>query len=297
MAEIVELPAPGAWRAVTPRGEQAADLVASQLSATLLATDFDGTLSPIVDDPLQARMDPSARTALQELAGRVALLAVVTGRELGVVRQLAALDDPAFGRIRVLGQYGQESWDAASDQVLIPPAPASVRTAIAELQVLIARQAERELFAGVHLEDKVRAVGVHTRQSTDPERALQLLEGPVRTIAAQNGLQVEPGRNVLELRSSAMSKGDALGLLLDEVQPRVAVMMGDDLGDIPAFDVLVAREQTGGPTAVRVVSASAEQPQVAAHADVLCGGPTGVAAWLDEVARAANIIPGRDLAD
>ena len=46
----------------------------------LIATDYDGTLSPIVADPREARADPGAVAGLRGLAGSVGTLAVMTGR-------------------------------------------------------------------------------------------------------------------------------------------------------------------------------------------------------------------------
>ena len=99
---------------------------------------------------------------------------------------------------------------------------------------------------------------------------------------------LEPGRNVIELRGSAITKGDALQQLARSVEPEVVVMMGDDLGDLAAFATVRSLAEAGEAQGLCVVAGSAEQPSVAAQADVLCGGPEGVAAWLAEVCRAAE---------
>src|SRR5690349_25110522 len=46
----------------------------------LIGLDFDGTLSPIVADPRDARAQPGAVAALRALAPRVGTLAIITGR-------------------------------------------------------------------------------------------------------------------------------------------------------------------------------------------------------------------------
>ena len=46
----------------------------------LVATDYDGTLAPIVDDPAAAVPAPGAVAALAMLAGRAGTVAVITGR-------------------------------------------------------------------------------------------------------------------------------------------------------------------------------------------------------------------------
>ncbi|HOA27661.1 MAG TPA: carboxyl transferase domain-containing protein, partial [Arachnia sp.] len=93
--------------------------------------------------------------------------------------------------------------------------------------------------------------------------------------------------SVLELRASSLTKGDALRELVRETGASAVAMCGDDLGDLPAFDVLDELRAEGLATCA-VVAASAEQPALAHRADVLCEGPEGVAAWLAELARAVE---------
>ncbi|WP_394276995.1 trehalose-phosphatase [Luteococcus sp.] len=279
--ETAQMPTDGTWRAVTPEGAQAIEQVAAMAAQVLLVSDFDGTLAPIVDDPTQSRPHPAALEAFAGLGRHVAQLAVVTGREVQVCRQLGGFERvPGFEKLVVLGQYGQESWDAATGEVALPPVPEQVTAAHQELEALVA-SAGPELD-GVVLEDKGRAIGVHTRRAADPEGAFVALQAPVARVAQAHGLLLEPGRHVIEVRSSAITKGDAIQSLVDRFSPGVVVMMGDDLGDLAAFArVVELREQ--GIVGIRVVAGSAEQPDVAAQADVLCDGPSGIAAWLQDL--------------
>lgn len=272
------------FRAVTEIGRRAVELVAASPAKVVLACDFDGTLAPIVADPTASRMLPASRSALGELGPRLQRLAIVTGRPVAAVRELGALDgQPGFERLLVLGQYGQERWDAVDGSLELPPEPVAVREAIAELQRLLDRDDLPEAVRGTALEDKGRAVGVHTRRALDPAAALAWLDAPVREVAARHQLPVEPGRMVLELRSATTSKGDALRAVVEAEHPEVVVMCGDDLGDIPAFEYLHTLEH-----GIVVVSGSPEQPEVARHADVLCEGPEGVAAFLQVLADATR---------
>lgn len=272
------------FRAVTQAGRAAIDAIAADPTGTLLACDFDGTLAPIVADPSASRMLDGSRAALAELGPRLGRIAIVTGRPVAAVRDLGRLDGQAgLERVLVLGQYGQERWDAATGSLDVPPEPTAVREAIAELEGLLSRDDLPAVVAGTSLEDKGRAVGVHTRRAADPAAALDWLTEPVTGIAERHGMAIEPGRMVLELRSATTSKGDALRSVVEAENPRVVVMCGDDLGDIPAFEYV--HELPGG---VCVVSGSPEQPQVAEHADVLCDGPEGVAAFLQALAEATR---------
>jgi len=65
---------------LTAAGAKALESILGSPSDTLIATDFDGTLAPIVDDPEQAYADPAAVAALSRLGHRVRAVVVITGR-------------------------------------------------------------------------------------------------------------------------------------------------------------------------------------------------------------------------
>src|ERR1700728_2860204 len=69
-----------------------------------LFLDFDGTLSPIVEDPVGARPLPGVPELLRRLAGRLALVAVVSGRPTTFLAEV--LGAPAG--VTLVGLYGLE---------------------------------------------------------------------------------------------------------------------------------------------------------------------------------------------
>ncbi len=272
---------PNSWRAVNDNDRLFREALEQEPGKVLLALDFDGTLAPMVPNPEDSRMHPRSAEALQGLGERVGKIAIVTGRGAEVVRQLGELDNrPGFANATVLGQYGVERWDAATGEVRAPEAPESVAAAHRDLVRLLAELASSgKPVAGIHLEDKGRAIGVHTRRADDPEGAMLAIDEPVRAIAQKHSLHFEPGRSVLELRSSTNTKGDALREIGSEFRPRAVAFLGDDLGDVPAFELL-AELRDHGLVCCSVVSASDEQPSLTALADVICDGPDGIADWL-----------------
>ncbi|CAM3052264.1 trehalose-phosphatase [Propionibacterium acidifaciens] len=251
----------------------------------MLCLDFDGTLAPIVEHPEDARPLPAALDAVDALAARLGCIAVVTGRPVRTVLELGGLDRLTNARgLRVYGQYGAERWDGASGRVVAPDRPASIGLAVERIGALVeGAAAAGEPVEGARLEDKGLAVGVHTRSCADPAAALGALEPGLRALADELGLVVEPGRNVVELRSSALTKGDAVRGLVGEFEPAALAFCGDDAGDIAGFDAVRAWRGEGRPGAV-VVSGSVEVPALAERADVLCAGPAGIAAWLGSLA-------------
>ncbi len=270
------------FTAQTEFAAQFLEAAAARPGKVLLATDFDGTLAPIVPNPDDSRLLPAAAEALARLGPVLGSIAIVTGRGVATVRELGRLEGrTGLERLVVLGQYGAERWDAATGEETPHEVPTSVAAARPEVEALLAE----DRFVGVRLEDKGRALGVHTRPAPDPAASYEALRGPLGAIAERHGLVLEPGRSVLELRASALTKGDALRELVTETGASAVVMCGDDLGDLPAFDVLDELRAEGLATCA-VVAASTEQPVLAERADVLCAGPEGVAAWLAELARA-----------
>lgn len=251
--------------------------VAAAPDRALVALDFDGTLSDMVPDPTQAYIHPDARVALGALIERIGQVAIITGRPVDQVQELGCLDKALLSKLIILGQYGAERLDAEGRHV--PEYPESVRNALTELAPLV------EQHPGLYLEDKQHAVGVHTRRAS--AGTLELIEADVVEVARRHDLDIEPGKEVLELRAHRISKGDALRGLIREVNPEMIAMIGDDLGDVPAFDVVAKWQESGKPGLV-VVSSSDERPELVDRADVLCDGPAGVAAWLETVAPAAN---------
>jgi len=236
----------------------------ARLTDAVVALDYDGTLAPIVDRPSDAVPADGAIEILRELAPRVRVLALVTGRPADVVVQLGGLTD--VPGLVVLGQYGAQRWSGAG--ITTPPALPGVARARASLLGLLAAE-------GAELEDKGISLVVHTRRTADPAGALGRLGPPVRALATDAGLEVHPGRFVLELRPPGYDKRGAL-LSLCEPAPSAVLFAGDDLGDLPAYDA-VDELRAQGVHGVLVCSGSEEGPdELRSRADVVVDGPSGV---------------------
>jgi trehalose 6-phosphate phosphatase len=243
---------------------------------TLIALDFDGTLAPIVADPKDSRPLPQTLTTLVTLARRGNDLAVITGRDALTVVALGGLD--AVPGLLVAGLYGAETWQ---DGILSsPPEPDSMRALRQRLPRLVEADG---IDPRVWIEDKRLSLVVHGRLTGEAERALDPLREPIATLGAELGLEVHPGRGVIELRLPGYDKGAALRRLVARLTPRAVLFAGDDVGDLPAFDVIGGLREDG-LSAWGVGVASADVPQLAAAADVLVDGPEGVLKLLQRVA-------------
>lgn len=265
----------------TPEGRAGLGALLADPGRALVALDFDGTLAPVVARPADARPAPGAVQALVDLARVVGTVAVITGRPVETVLGLAGLRGlPGLEGLVVLGHYGLERWDAGTG-VLETPAPApGVEVARGELPRLL-----REAPPGVDVEDKHHALVVHTRRADRPDEALAALRPALVRLAEATGLEAAPGRMVVELRPPGVDKGAALRRLVEERRPGAVLFAGDDLGDLPAFETVVALRATGTP-GLTVASASDEVGELAARADLVVDGPHEVVALLRALGRA-----------
>ena len=244
---------------------------------TIVGLDFDGTLAPIVDDPSEAHIHSDAGDVLVALAEQVRAVAVVTGRparqalDLGGLERVGNAIGDAGKELYLFGQYGNERWSSTNRRVIGPRPPPGLATFIADLPRLLRRLGVED----AHVEEKGLAVAVHTRRLADPAAAYDELLPAIREQAARHDLVVEPGKQVIEVRSAGMHKGIVVDRLAEELDAGGFVFIGDDLGDVEAFEAVRALAKDGLATLL-VCSADAEESALHELSDVLVRGPEGV---------------------
>jgi trehalose 6-phosphate phosphatase len=232
-----------------------------------LCLDFDGTLSPIVADPVAARPLPGVSELLVRLATRFALVVVISGRPPDFLHRV--LDSPPG--VVLIGLYGLGQ---------VGPDAGSWVPVIAE----VAADAAALAPAGVYVEPKGLTVTLHWRQA--PEA------GPWATDFAaeqerRRGLRIYPGRLSLELRPPLdVDKGTVVHAVAEGM--RAVAVFGDDLGDLPAFVAAAALAARGVAVARIAVVDHESAPEVAAAADLVVEGPAGAMALLDDLAQAVG---------
>ena len=244
--------------------------LAGSPSSSAVLSDFDGTLAPIVDDPATSVPLPGMVDVLGRLAERFAVVGVVSGRPVSfLVDHL----DPA---LQLSGLYGLERWREGRhvevDEVEVWRQPVAEAT----------ERARAEL--GSVVEAKGLSVTLHFR--TCPERAPEV-KAWAASEAARTGLQVHEARSSVELHPPLeIDKGtevEVLGAGMD-----AACFLGDDVGDVAAFDALDRLADAGVHT-VRVAVSSDETPEeLMDRADLVVDGPPGVLALLEDLVREAD---------
>jgi trehalose 6-phosphate phosphatase len=241
--------------------EAAADVLAFAPAA--LVTDVDGTLSRIVSRPEHATVDDDVRGALRSVEERVAMVAIVTGREETVARSMVGLPELTY-----VGNY---ALDTESSEV------------VDETDLDAARVLVRSLlqpFPCVEIEEKGVSFALHYRNCIDltmRERILTL----VSPVAAAAGAKLLEGKQVIELVPLRLpDKSNAVARLLRERDIQGVVYLGDDLGDVPVFQQMARRRQQGLPSLSLAVIDPETHPAVLESADMYLDGVDGVYAFL-----------------
>jgi trehalose 6-phosphate phosphatase len=254
----------------TDAGRIGLEALLAQPRHALVGYDYDGTLAPIVDDPSQAVAADGVGEALASLAAQVGRLAIITGRPAEQARTLGGFDTvPGLGSLVIVGHYGAQRWDAGGLTTIDMPA------GLAEVREQLPRLLASHGLSDVDIEDKGLSTAIHVRKLPDPAQALDRLRGPLLDLAAKHGLVTEQGRMVVEIRGPGIDKGQALERLVAEFHAQAVVFVGDDLGDLAAYDA-VDRLRKQGLGGLLVCSASDEVEELARRADLVVPGPAGV---------------------
>ncbi|MFN2608621.1 MAG: trehalose-phosphatase [Acidimicrobiales bacterium] len=230
-------------------------------AATGVFCDFDGTLADIVDDPADARPAAGAVDALAALAAAMGRVAVISGRP---GRFLA---EHLGGTGAVLaGLYGLER--VVGGQVEVASAARNWEPVVAE----VAGRARRRGIDGLRVEPKGVVVTFHYRAAPGAGHAVGAL---AEEEAAATGLEASPGRLSWELRPPLpTTKGSVVASMAAGLT--AACFLGDDHGDLSAFDALDTLA-AGGVATVRVAVESDESPPALLdRADLVLPDPAAV---------------------
>ena len=238
-------------RPATP-AEAALDELAAT-GALLVALDFDGTLAPLENDPMEARMLPVAREAVEALtAVPGTVVALVSGRSLSDLRIIAEHDDDS--RIWLAGSHGAEFW--VPGEGAVEPEDPGDDVALRDRLRTEAENATSDL-AGVWIEPKTFGFGVHTRRA-DAEAADRAHRSADRIVEAEAPhWRRRTGHNIVEYSFRHEGKDSAVATLRERTHATAVLFAGDDVTDEDALRSLnpgdVGVHVGTGPTAARVL--------------------------------------------
>ncbi|KRB66353.1 trehalose-phosphatase [Noviherbaspirillum sp. Root189] len=200
----------------------------------LCAFDFDGTLSPIVARPEDARLPDNIRERLLTL-GRYSPIAIITGRSVEDIRsRLGFTPDYVVGNHGLEGVPGWEN--------LAREHEAACQSWRRQLEDALAVP---EFDRGIQLEDKRYSMSVHYRHVKDVEKSASQLEKLFAALSPAP--RIVAGKCVFNLLAEdRCHKGSALVRLMDLAGAPGALYVGDDVTDEDVFlmrrgDVLSVR--------------------------------------------------------
>lgn len=267
---------------MSPEDQNVVERLARHVDDLAVLTDLDGTLAAIRPRPEDVTIVDGAREALRSLAGRAALVAVVSGRSIDDLIRIVAVPEIAYA-----GNHGMEFRRPGRDP---SPDPAAARHRPA-----IERFMERWRTSldehDIEIEDKGVTLSLHYRRSRLPAEAALFLHETVAPAARDAGLVPTPGRKILEIRPPVrLDKGTAARALVTESGARRALFMGDDHTDLDASRALAKMCEEGHlDEAVSVGVDGEEVPrEVVDGADLVVDGPEGALGVLLELGRGAS---------
>ncbi|XP_047067650.1 probable trehalose-phosphate phosphatase 3 [Lolium rigidum] len=204
--------------------------------------DYDGTLSPIVEDPESAIMTEDMRDAVRSVSQNFPT-AIVSGRGRDKVHSTATNEELYYA-----GSHGMDikrpttvsNHKAKADEVLCQPATEFLPVI---QEVYEALTAKMESIPGAMVENNKFCLSVHFR--CVDEKEWDVLGEEVRAVLeGYPDLCLTKGRKVLEIRPSIKwDKGNALEFLLESLGYAgrgdvFLIYIGDDRTDEDAFKVL-----------------------------------------------------------
>lgn len=213
----------------------------AQVPTLLVACDYDGTLAPLVDNPMDALPNRNAVAAMRSLAEQANThVAVVSGRSLRDLATLSRLPE----EIRLIGSHGSE-FDLGFASRLSPELAerrARLFDAVSALgRKYSARVEEKPAGVTFHF----RGMPVEHRQAARDE----LVRGP----ASYEGVYPRNGHDIVEMSVIKTNKGEALDTIRNQVGASALIFFGDDQTDEDGFRTLtgpdVGVKVGDGPTA------------------------------------------------
>jgi alpha,alpha-trehalase len=195
--------------------------------------DYDGTLTPIVEDPQAALLSNQMRDTLRDLS-EICTVAVISGRDRRDVENLVGLETIIYA--------GSHGFDIASPrgEHLEYEKGAEFLPALNQAETALKKRLKE--VQGSVVERKKYSIAVHYRQVND--RDIGQVERIVDQVRAQSpGLRKSSGKKIFELQPDIdWDKGRAVLWLLEilEADPSRAapLYVGDDTTDEDAFRAL-----------------------------------------------------------
>jgi trehalose 6-phosphate phosphatase len=227
-----------------------------------LFLDIDGTLVGIAPTPAEVRPSPDLPRLLTRAASQLGnALAIVSGREITSIDQVTQGVVPYAA-----GSHGAE-FRLGFGQPILRPGPHPDISGLNTDVLALMRD-----WPGILVEPKRAGLAVHYRKAPHLGRQVYAELEAMLVRRPQTGLSLLKGDHVVEVRSPAHNKGEAVRRIMKEAafEGRHPVFIGDDVTDEDAF--VVVQEMAGTAVIVgerRPTLATQQLSSVAAVLDLL----------------------------
>lgn len=203
-----------------------------QAEHLLLGLDYDGTLTPIVDDPALALLSKAMRQLIWALTQRDDItVALISGRAQADLQKLVGIPGAIYA-----GNHGLEI-SGPGVSYLEPTA----RAAMSKLHALGQDLAKKiGAVQGAFVEDKGLTLSVHHRRVA-PVDAAEVCRVVHQTVATHEEFHITLGDKVYEVRPRvSWNKGSAVSWIKMQLgkPDTLVIYVGDDATDEDAFQSL-----------------------------------------------------------
>ncbi|WCJ22399.1 Haloacid dehalogenase-like hydrolase (HAD) superfamily protein [Euphorbia peplus] len=235
----------GAWLKKHPSALESFEGMMKQAEGKNLVVflDYDGTLSPIVDDPEQAFMSDKMRLAVEQVAC-IFPTAIVSGRSRDKVKSFVQLQNVTYA-----GSHGMDILTTTpsfngkiqdKEVIYFQPAKAFLPK-IQEIRKVL--EEKTKIIRGSTVENNTFCVSVHYRRVKVED--VDTLKEIVKSIMeAYPAFRISGGRKVMEIRPRIdWDKGRALQYIIqnlgfDKTNDFLPMYLGDDKTDEDAFKII-----------------------------------------------------------
>ncbi len=204
-----------------------------QFNRTALFLDYDGTLTPIVSHPEDARLSSYTQNLLEKLSQKC-IVAIVSGRDRREIESLV--------NIPTLYYAGNHGFDITGpgNTTFVYPKVSTIQPYLSRAETYISESLSS--IPGILIERKQFSIAIHYRQviSEHVEKIKNELDIICGII---DGFKITSGKKVYEFQPDVnWNKGDAVLWLIEKIVPIASLSpeytfmyMGDDMTDEDAF--------------------------------------------------------------
>ncbi|MFP4489215.1 MAG: trehalose-phosphatase [Bacteroidales bacterium] len=197
--------------------------------------DYDGTLTPIINDPEKAYISEERRELLKKLAEKHSV-AIVSGRDMMDIKSFIGLDSLIYAGSHGFRISGPDGMYMIHEKAL------ELLPALDRMEKELVNTLEKDI-PGISIERKYFAIAIHYRNAP-PGSFNAVKEHADRLIAGNSDFKKGRGKKIVEIKPSLdWHKGKAVEWIMNSLgfsfpDKYLPMYIGDDITDEDAFRTL-----------------------------------------------------------